>query len=166
MAAASLTARMRHSRFASPTTAVWLVIVLALAGYDVFHHASSSGGTPRADSAASFALTEAESVVLSLRHVTATPTPATVYAALNASSQLHGHLFFAAGTGALDRANTLYVASSLTRKHYLMLWDRSPSGDVWSVSIVANPPGLKGRLVLNGPSSPGILRGAMTSKPD
>jgi hypothetical protein len=82
-----------------------------------------------------------------------------VYAALNASSQLHGHVYFAAGTGALDRANAIYVASSLTSRHQLMLWDRSPSGDVWSVSIVANPPGLNGRLVLNGPSSPGIMRG-------
>jgi hypothetical protein len=72
----------------------------------------------------------------------------------------------AAGTGALDRTNAIYVASSLTSKHHLMLWDRSPSGDVWNVSIVANPPGLNGRLVLNGPSSPGIVRGGMTSKPD
>jgi hypothetical protein len=47
-------------------------------------------------------------------------------------------------------------------------WKRSPSGDVCSVSIiVANPPpGLDGRLVLNGPSTAGIVGGAMTSKRD
>jgi hypothetical protein len=153
-------------RFVSSTTLVWLVIVLALVGYIAFHHQQSPGGTPRADSAAAFQLAKAESVVLSLTHVTATPTPATVYAALNASSQLHGHVFYAAGSGASQRANELYVASSLTNKHYLMLWDRSPTGDIWNVSIVANPPGLNGRLVLNGPSSPGILQGSETSKLD
>jgi hypothetical protein len=157
---------MAHSRLASPVSATWLLIVLVLVGYQVFHHTTQPGETPRADSTASFQLGEAEHVVYSLAHVSATPTPARVYAALNAYGQLHGHVFFTVGRRALPRTNALYVASSLTRRHYLMLWDRSPSGDIWNVSIVANPPGLKGLLVFNGPSSPGLVRGPMTSKPE
>ena len=162
MTAASLSARMRTSRFVNPKTVVRLAIALAFVGYIALHHESSSGGTPRADSAAAFQLAQAESVVMALPRLSAAPTPATVYAALNANSQLHGHVFYATKPTARQRANTLYVAA--TGRQSLMLWDRSPTGDLWNVSIVANPPGLKGRLVLNGPSSPGIVQGPMTSR--
>jgi hypothetical protein len=91
----------------------------------------------------------------------ATPTPAAVHGALNASSQLRGHVLYAATTLGLQRTNTVYVDSA--SRQTVILWDRSPSGHVWNVSIVANPPGMRGRLVLNGPSSPGIEQGPGTS---
>jgi hypothetical protein len=154
---------MRQSRFANSTTVVWLAVVLALVGYIAFHGDSSSpGGIPRADSAATFQLIEAESVVMSLPRSTAAPTAATVYAALQASRLLHGQVSYAAKETVRQRANRLYVAPTGT--HSLMLWDRSSSGDLWDVSIVANPPGLKGWLVFNGPSSPGVVQGSMTSR--
>ena len=113
------------------------------------------------DSTAAFQLAEAESVVMSLPHLTAAPTAATVYTALNASRQLHGQIFYAKKATARQRANTLYVTS--TGRQSLMLWDRSPSGNLWTVSVVANLPGLKGRLVFTGPSSP-VFQGPMTSR--
>ena len=97
MTTASLTVRMRHSRFVNSTTGVWLVILLALVGYIAFHgDSSSSGGVPRADSTATFQLIEAESVVMALPHLTASPTSATVYAALNSGRLLHGQVSYAA----------------------------------------------------------------------
>jgi len=162
MTAASLTARMRHSRFASTAMSACLLAVTVLAGYVAFHHKSTSGGGARADSIAAFQLVEAEYVVLSLPHLTAAPATGVVYAALNASSQLRGHVFYAPPNGALHRTNALYVAS--TGKQSLLLRDRTPSGDIWNLSIVANPPGLKGRLVLTATWSPGILQGQMTSR--
>ena len=140
MGSASTDAPTRISRLAGTTTGAGLLIVLVLGASFVFNHSSPSGGASRTDATATSQLIEAESVVTSEGQLAATPTPAAVYAALNASSQLRGAVLYAATTRALQQTNTVYVDSSSKRS--VILWDRSPSGHIWNVSMVANAPGM------------------------